>query len=110
MSGRSIQVCLLFNSHGALALQIHSYVCAAGLSAPAVGIVQSVRHIQQQATIRIIGRFDPIELNAIETQLTRGTPGCSLADRKTLAADLRAGDENKKMRAAADRLAIRVYI
>jgi hypothetical protein len=101
---------LPLNSHRALAPQIHAHICAAGFPRPSIGTVQSVWHIQQQATMRVIGCSDPVEFDAVETQLTFRAFGRFLADRKTLAADLRAGNENKKVGAAADRFSIGVHV
>jgi hypothetical protein len=101
---------LRLDSHGALVPQIYAHVCAAGFPSSAIGIVQGVWDIQQQATLRVIRSFDPVEFNTVETKLTFRAIGGSLADRKTLAADFRAGNENKKVGAAADRLSIRVHM
>src|SRR6266849_6265518 len=101
---------LRLNSHGALVPQSHAHVRAAGFPSSAIGIVQGVWHIQQQATMRVIGCLDPVEFNTVETPRTFRTFGRFLADRKTPAADLRAGNENKKVGAAADRFSIRVHI
>src|SRR5215207_10063111 len=99
---------LRLNFYGGFVPQRHAHVRAAGFPSSAIGIVQGVWHIQQQATMRIIGCLDPAEFNIAEAARTFRTFGGFLADRKAPASDLRAGNENKKVGAAADRFSIRV--
>jgi hypothetical protein len=80
---------LRLNFHGGFVPQGHAHVRAAGFPSSAIGIVQGVWHVQQQATMRVIGCLYPAEFNIVESPRTFRTFGGFLADRKTPAADLK---------------------
>src|SRR5262245_9851105 len=100
---------LPLDPHRALAAQIDADVGGPRSPGAAV-VVQGIWHAQQQAALRVIGGLELVELDIAEAARARCAARRLLAHRETLAAELRGGNDDEKVRAAADRLAVGVHV
>src|SRR5262245_59529493 len=89
---------LSLDDNGAPAAQTDTHRNSARRPGFIVGIVQTVRHRQEQASLGVVRRPDPADVEVAETQRTVITRRGFLADCEALTADFLTGNEYEKVR------------